>query len=555
MSGNAAIYFEPEGYSITGPRLMGRNAAGYGFLNGFFRHATVDHFVGVSPDPAKGRVFGDMARSAGVIRPISVTHVNDAELLSNIGCLFIPGPGLCDQAFRRSLIGNSTYSLCGVTHTLLSDRVMDALCATLTAPVEPWDAIICTSTTAQATIKNVLAAESERLTNRLGATRFPNPYLPVIPLGVDCEKYTLTPERRINARKRLGFRDDEIIILFAGRLSFHAKAHPITMYQALAAASKGHAIRLVEYGQFSNEPIRSSFDELWSACAPDIPRTVLDGASFETGDDAWAAADIFCSLSDNFQETFGLTPVEAMAASLPVVVSDWNGYRDTIRHNVDGFRVSTTAPPSGFGKNLIERYARGEDSYDLYCGTTSMTIAVDLNETIEALRILIQNPSLRKTMGQSGRARAQDVYDWCHIVKHYQNLWQELHERRTHSRQDQISPHPWPARLDPFEAFQTYATHQINPHTKFVRRPELAKADIDKILALKSLALAGRLLPNREDFHKIIDQFSPNTAISLNQLERPNVSSQNLVIAYIAIGLKIGALAVSPDHKETSREQ
>ncbi len=29
---------------------------------------------------------------------------------------------------------------------------------------------------------------------------------------------------------------------------------------------------------------------------------------------AWASADVFCSLSDNIQETFGIVPIEAMAA-------------------------------------------------------------------------------------------------------------------------------------------------------------------------------------------------------------------------------------------------
>ena len=47
------------------------------------------------------------------------------------------------------------------------------------------------------------------------------------------------------------------------------------------------------------------------------------------------------SLSDNIQETFGLTPLEAMASGIPVIVSDWDGYRSTVRDNKDGFRISS----------------------------------------------------------------------------------------------------------------------------------------------------------------------------------------------------------------------
>ena len=47
-----------------------------------------------------------------------------------------------------------------------------------------------------------------------------------------------------------------------------------------------------------------------------------------------AIPDIFVSLSDNIQETFGLTPLEGMASGLPVVATDWNGYRDYEPENV-----------------------------------------------------------------------------------------------------------------------------------------------------------------------------------------------------------------------------
>ena len=30
-----------------------------------------------------------------------------------------------------------------------------------------------------------------------------------------------------------------------------------------------------------------------------------------------------------------------MAAGVPLVVSDWNGYRDLVRNGIDGFRVPT----------------------------------------------------------------------------------------------------------------------------------------------------------------------------------------------------------------------
>jgi hypothetical protein len=46
---------------------------------------------------------------------------------------------------------------------------------------------------------------------------------------------------------------------------------------------------------------------------------------------------------DNVQETFGLAPIEAMAAGLPVIVSDWDGMKDTVTPDV-GIRIPTEVP-------------------------------------------------------------------------------------------------------------------------------------------------------------------------------------------------------------------
>ena len=237
----------------------------------------------------------------------------------------------------------------------------------------------------------ILQAQGEHVSQRLGAQRFVWPELPVIPLGVHTGDFDFSADVRGASRQALGLGEDDVAVLFVGRLSFHAKAHPLAMYQALQAArttlqAQGRLrgrIVLIECGWHANASIAASYQEAARLACPDVPVVVLDGRVASARTQAWSAADVFCSLSDNIQETFGITPIEAMAAGLPVVVTDWDGYRDTVRHGVDGLRVPTVTPAPGQCADLALRHALDLDNYDMYCGLTCAMVSVDLPRSEE----------------------------------------------------------------------------------------------------------------------------------------------------------------------------
>ena len=167
---------------------------------------------------------------------------------------------------------------------------------------------------------------------------------------------------------------------------------------------------------------------------------MLDGKKDHLWQAVWGVVDIFCSLSDNIQETFGLTPVEAMAAGLPVIVTDWNGYRDTVRHKIDGFRISTMQAPAGCGDYLSLVHATGSLSYDRYIGYHSQTVSLNYEELINHLMLLVESKNMRKKMGDSARLHAQSTYDWSRVISQYQELWKELATIRQRSNKKYSLP-------------------------------------------------------------------------------------------------------------------
>ncbi|MFZ2854850.1 MAG: glycosyltransferase family 4 protein [Rhodocyclaceae bacterium] len=386
-----------------------------------------------------------------------------------------------------------------ITHTTSSAGAMGALADLLTTPVQPWDAVICTSSAVKNNVERLLQAQADYLKDRLGISKLVLPRLPVIPLGIHTEDFAFTDIQKAAARQALAVDADTLVVLFMGRLSFHAKAHPLAMYQALeqAAQATGKAVVLVECGWFANEFIEKAYAAAARLACSSVRVVTLDGRKAEDRQTAWAGADVFCSLSDNIQETFGIVPIEAMAAGMPVVVADWDGYKDTVRDGIDGFRIPTLMPGPGLGTDLALRHALEIDTYDMYCGHACSLVAVDVQATTQAFVKLFESPELRRQMGEAGRQRACEVYDWAAIIPQYEALWAQLTEIRMVQGKD-LKPlaHPWPARMDPFHAFAAYPTKLLMPETVLGLVDADAATALQRTLAYRQLAMV--------DFAKVV---------------------------------------------------
>ena len=270
---------------------------------------------------------------------------------------------------------------------------------------------------------------NDYLQHRFGGDRRPRPRLPVIPLGVDgpaFEALADRPQVRARFRAQLGVSENDVLVIWVGRFSFFEKAFPQPMFRAVgeAAAASSARVHFAMAGWFPDPHIhRSQYEQATSAYAPNTPVHFLDGNDQDLVDQLWAAGDIFLSLVDNIQETFGLTPIEAMAAGLPVVVSDWDGYRFTVRDGIEGFLVPTLGgPPGPIGELIVARHAALLDTYQAYVGAIAQHTAVHIGRASQALGELIRSRDLRRRMGVAGRARVRDAFNWPVVVRQYNDL-------------------------------------------------------------------------------------------------------------------------------------
>ena len=427
---------------------------------------------------------------------------------------------------------------------------MDALASLITSPTQPWDAVICTSTAVKNNVERLLQAQVDYLKDRLGIQKLVLPKLPVIPLGIHTLDFAYTAEQKARARNHLGVDQHTLVVLFMGRLSFHAKAHPLAMYQALEAAAlqTGKKVVLVECGWHANESIEKAYADAARLACPSVRAVVLDGRKAQDRQTAWASANVFCSLSDNIQETFGIVPIEAMATGIPVVVADWDGYKDTVRDGIDGFRIPTLMPQSGLGGDLALRHALEIDTYDMYCGHTCSLVAVDVQATAAAFAKLFNSPELRRQMGDAGRQRARSVYDWSVIIPQYEALWMQLTEiRQVQAKDLKTLIHPWPTRMDPFYAFASYPTGLLTPQTVLSLVDADAATALQRVQAYRKLSMvnfAKVVLPGEAEIQTVLTAAvgEPKTAAELI-VELP-AERQPFVFRALVWLVKLGVLKV-----------
>jgi glycosyltransferase involved in cell wall biosynthesis len=323
-------------------------------------------------------------------------------------------PQLAMSRYARD--GRCLFPICGIVHTVPYQAALLHY-APVIMLAEAFDHVITTSTAGRVAVQAILDDIGRFMMARLNLESVPKVNITQIPLAVDDG--FLFPQEKEEARLALKLPLGATIILYLGRLSqvYKADLEPLIVtfkrlsveYDDLLLMIGGHdtetdyAGRVMtvasEYGVAHKVIIRTNF--------PYCEKPTL-----------YSAADIFVSPVDSVQETFGLSILEAMASGLPVVASDWSGYREIVVHGVTGLLVPTLW--NSEASEAVSEVAAFPLRTEHYLAQQTV---IDLAELYRSLKILVADPGLRLRFGECGRTRVGSHFSWASVMKIYQELW------------------------------------------------------------------------------------------------------------------------------------
>ena len=168
----AVIHFKASAYSSAGQKLMGRHVAGKSFLRALAHYGTGTELWAQVATPEDAGAFTTALKSWNSPLSPRVAGLLDPDVLRRVGTQFRPEPRLVPSAWNRAPFGSRSWSICGVTHTTASAGIMDSVTELLTGPIEPWDAVICTSQAVRANVMELVDGQARYLKSRFGIGSF-----------------------------------------------------------------------------------------------------------------------------------------------------------------------------------------------------------------------------------------------------------------------------------------------------------------------------------------------------------------------------------------------
>jgi glycosyltransferase involved in cell wall biosynthesis len=444
----------------------------------------------------------------------------------------------------RQWSGHHEWPICGRTHGLSANSLIPSYAWNYFAELDAHDAIICTSKAGQRALANLFAGLENSQSVAGSRGRFPA-RMPLI--HIDGVETGTTPP--FSEHKEDGF-----VVLSIGRLSASHKADLRPLIAAfLSSDHLPVSATLILAGDDTQGHIAPDLESFAHRFPNSRKLVVMPEITTSTKYALLRIADVAVCMSDTYQETFGISVLEAMAAGLPVVAPDWDGYRDIVIHGETGFLAGTRVYPDTGLLNATSMLI--DPAFAL-----GQRVIADMEEMMRRIAALAANRSLARHMGQNGRNRAQSYFSWQAVVHRLEECWDE--QIRLGKEIQAKEPGGQVGFMDYDRVFASYPSRWLPPETMICLR--------DNADDLATHALSGGLFSpppiagfSEELDRRILDLCGSRGQISFAELvdaAQTETSGPSMVTTQISRLLKYGLLAVDaknstqPTHKEHSNE-
>ncbi|SDJ85853.1 glycosyltransferase family 4 protein [Natronincola ferrireducens] len=203
--------------------------------------------------------------------------------------------------------------------------------------------------------------------------------------GIDIKDSEEIRKNKEQTAIRLGIKKNEVTIGFVGRITEEKGIFELLKaYKRLIGSKQNIGLILCGPTEIKNSQNSVVFDEI-----RELPNVQYFG-QVHNPLEYMVCCDIF--VLPSWREGFGLVNIEANSVGLPVITTDIVGCKDSIEDQKTGILIESN----------------------------------NVCDLIDALELLIEDPALRKEMGQNGIQRVRDLYDrnkiWNTLLEEYERM-------------------------------------------------------------------------------------------------------------------------------------
>ena len=258
------------------------------------------------------------------------------------------------------------------------------------------------------------------------------PKIKVIPFGIDLS--SLKKYDKISVRNELNIPKDSKVILYLGRLCNLDKSDLIPilkLFNRLLQKNKDYffivsgADIICDYTTKLHEYVQTnfSFDKI------KIYKNITDEFKCKL----YSAADLFISFPDSIQETFGITLLEAMSYGLPIICSEWDGYKEIIEEGCNGFKIKTYWNDLNFLKQVSDE----ESIIKLLQQKNS--VVIDLDHAYQKINFIFSNREVYNKIKQNNYEKVSKLYSWKNVIKKHLKLLESIQKLNCVNKKNEMT--------------------------------------------------------------------------------------------------------------------